>query len=92
MEYTHKQHQQENQRHIGLSYGELEQCTIGMRKVAYISLVRSTMEYGTRIWNPYIKGDIDKLDRIQNRGIRFLKKNKLQESINRAHNQYDMPA
>jgi hypothetical protein len=25
-------------------------------------------------WNPYLKGDIDKLERIQNRGIRFIKK------------------
>jgi hypothetical protein len=26
------------------------------------------------IWNPYLKGDIDKLERIQNRAIRFAKK------------------
>jgi hypothetical protein len=44
------------------------------RKTAYISRVRSTMEYGATIWNPYLKGDIDKLERIQNRGIRFIKK------------------
>jgi hypothetical protein len=33
------------------------------RKAAYISLVRSTMEYGATIWNPYLKGDIDKIER-----------------------------
>jgi len=32
------------------------------------------MEYGATIWNPYIKGDIDKLEKIQNRAIRFIKK------------------
>jgi hypothetical protein len=32
------------------------------------------MEYGATIWNPYLKGDIDKLERIQNRAIRFVKK------------------
>ena len=32
------------------------------------------MEYGTTIWNPYLKGDIDKLERIQNRAARFIKK------------------
>jgi hypothetical protein len=32
------------------------------------------MEYGATIWNPYPKGDIDKLERIQNRAIRFVKK------------------
>ena len=31
------------------------------RKTAYISLVRSTMEYGATIWNPYLKGDIDNI-------------------------------
>ena len=33
-----------------------------------------TPEYGVTIWNPYLKGDIDKLERIQNRAIRFVKK------------------
>ena len=32
------------------------------------------MEYGATIWNPYLKGDIHKLERIQNRAIRFVKK------------------
>jgi hypothetical protein len=32
------------------------------------------MEYGATIWNPYLKGDIDKLERIQNGAIRFVKK------------------
>jgi len=32
------------------------------------------MEYGATIWNPYLKGDIDKLEKIQNRAIRFIKK------------------
>jgi hypothetical protein len=32
------------------------------------------MECGATTWNPHLKGDIDKLERIQNRGIRFIKK------------------
>ena len=32
------------------------------------------MEYGATIWNPYIKRDIDILERIQNRAIRFITK------------------
>ncbi|KAK3102780.1 hypothetical protein FSP39_013870 [Pinctada imbricata] len=32
------------------------------------------MEYGATIWNPYLKGDIDKLEKIQNTAIRFIKK------------------
>jgi hypothetical protein len=30
--------------------------------------------YGATIWNPYLKGDKDKLERIQNRAIRFVRK------------------
>ena len=44
------------------------------RKTAYISLVRSVMEYGATIWNPNLKGDIDKLEKMQNRAIRFIKR------------------
>jgi hypothetical protein len=32
------------------------------------------MEYGATIWNPYLKGDIDKLEKIQNRTICFIKR------------------
>jgi hypothetical protein len=32
------------------------------------------MEYGAILWNPYLKGDIDKLERILNRAIRFANK------------------
>ncbi|KAK3089266.1 hypothetical protein FSP39_002210 [Pinctada imbricata] len=52
----------------------LRNVPLNCRKTAYISLVRSIMEYGATIWNPYLKGDIDKLEKIQNRAIRFIKK------------------
>jgi hypothetical protein len=44
------------------------------RKTAYVTLVRSIMEYGATIWNPYLKEDIDRLERIHNRAISFAKK------------------
>ena len=47
-----------------------------------ISFVRSTMEYGATVWNTYLKGEIDKLEQIQNRAIRFIKKD-LQEQKSR---------
>ena len=31
----------------------------------YISLVRSHLEFAFTVWNPYLKGDIEKLERIQ---------------------------
>ena len=44
------------------------------RNTTYVTLVRSIMEYGATIWNPYLKEDIDRLERIQNRAISFAKK------------------
>jgi hypothetical protein len=32
------------------------------------------MEYAATIWNPYLKGDIDKLEKIHNRVICFIKR------------------
>ena len=59
---------------LGFLRRNLRNVPENCRKTAYISLLRSTMEYGATIWNPYLKGDIDKLERIQNRATRFIKK------------------
>ena len=48
-----------------------QQC----RRNAYLALVRSKMEYGCVIWDPYTKTDIDKLERIQRSAARFIMKN-----------------
>jgi hypothetical protein len=36
-------------------------------------MVRSTLEYGCLIWDPYTNKDIDKLESIQKRAARFIK-------------------
>jgi hypothetical protein len=41
---------------------------------AYISLGRSVLEYGTTIWDPYQKNDIEKLEKNQRRGARLTNK------------------
>jgi hypothetical protein len=38
------------------------------------ALVRSTMEYGSIIWDPYTQQEITKLESIQRRGARFITK------------------
>ena len=34
--------------------------------------MRSTLEYGCTIWDPYCQGDIDQLEKIQRRAARFI--------------------
>ena len=41
-------------------------------KTLYTSLVRSKLEYNTLIWSPYLNFQIQSLDNIQNRFLRFM--------------------
>jgi hypothetical protein len=58
---------------LGILRRNLRNVPETCRKTTYVTLVRSIMEYRATIWNPYLKGDIDKLERIQNRSIMFAK-------------------
>ena len=41
-------------------------------KVLYCTLVRSQVEYRSVVWSPYTARNIDKLERIQRRGTKFI--------------------
>ena len=51
----------------------LRQCPPRVQKLAYLAMVRSTLEYGCLIWDPYTNKDIDKLESMQMRATRFIK-------------------
>jgi hypothetical protein len=57
---------------LGFLRRNLGNCPRECRKLAYISLIRSTLEYGGIVWDPYLKKDIDQLERIQRQGARFI--------------------
>ena len=57
---------------LGFIRRNLHHCPPRTRKTAYVSLVRSTLEYGAIIWDPFLKSDIDKLERIQRKAARFI--------------------
>jgi hypothetical protein len=57
---------------LGFLMRNLQHCPRECRRTAYIALVRSIMEYGSIIWDPYTKQEITKLGSIQRRGARFI--------------------
>jgi hypothetical protein len=50
----------------------LKRCPQECRRTAYIGLVRSILEYGATIWDPYLQQDIDILERVQRKAARFI--------------------
>ena len=59
---------------LGLSRRNLHHCPAKTHMSAYNSLVRSTLEYGAIIWDPFLQSDIDKIKIIQRKALRFIKR------------------
>ncbi len=59
-------------RRLGFLRRNLKNCPQELRKVAYLSLVRSAAEYGAAAWDPFLEGDKVALERVQNRAIRWV--------------------
>ena len=57
---------------IGFLRRNLKSCPQDCRKSAYISLVRSVLDYGSIIWDPYLSRDIEKLERVQRQAACFI--------------------
>ena len=47
---------------LGFVMRNLKKCPTECKKAAYISLVRSTLEYGAVIWDPPLEKDIYKIN------------------------------
>ena len=58
---------------LGFIQRNLKKCPQECKKVAYVALVRSTLEYGATVWDPYYEKDIYKLEKIQRKAARFIK-------------------
>ena len=52
---------------------KLKGCPEKLKKTAYFSLIRSFMEYGTTVWDPYQKYNSDKIEGVQHGAARFVK-------------------
>ena len=51
----------------------LKGCPEKLKQTAYFSLIRSFMEYGATVWDPYQRYNSDKVERVQRRAARFVK-------------------
>jgi len=50
----------------------LKTADMPTRKIAYYSIVRSTLEFASQVWDPYEKNKIKQLEKIQNQALRFI--------------------
>lgn len=51
---------------LGFIQRNLRHCPTHCRKSAYIALVRSTLEYGSVVWDPHLQKDIEKIENKHN--------------------------
>ena len=49
---------------LGFLRRNLKKCPEECRKLAYIFLVRSTLEYGSSIWDPYLQKNINCIEKF----------------------------
>jgi len=54
--------------------GNVSCCPPHTKATAYISLVRSHLEYAAAAWDPYFVGDCKQLEKVQRRAARFVKR------------------
>ncbi|XP_070206189.1 uncharacterized protein [Littorina saxatilis] len=57
---------------LGFLRRNLQRCPPRCRQQAYLSLVRPLLEYGAVVWDPYLKKDIDCIERVQRKALRFI--------------------
>ena len=59
-------------RTLGFLRRNLGKCSPQIKEKAYISLVRSQLEYASAVWDPHRQTQIDQLEKIQRRAVRFI--------------------
>ena len=60
---------------LGFLRRNLKACPPKLKETAYFSLVRSSLEYSSAVWDPFRQKDIDKLEKIQRSAAKFVTQN-----------------
>ena len=60
----------------------IHDCPMSVKEVCYKTLVRPILDYGSCVWDPHFKVDIDSLEKVQKRAGRFVTGNYTFESGN----------
>jgi hypothetical protein len=57
---------------LGFLKRNLRNCPQKLKRMAYVSLVRSQMEYGCAIWDPHLAKDKNALEQVQRKAARWI--------------------
>ena len=60
---------------LGFLQRNLKACPPKLRKTAYFSLVRPSLEYSSAVWDPFRQKYINKLEKIQRSAAKFVTQN-----------------
>ena len=72
---------------LGLLRRNLIDCPQELKEIAYISMVRSILEYASAVWDPHLAKDKSALERVQRRAARFVKNEyKIYDQANNEYN------
>ena len=57
---------------LGFLRRNIHSFPLQCKRMAYLSLVRSSIEYSSVVWDPYYQKDIERLEGVQNAAVRFI--------------------
>ena len=60
------------QRTLNFLQRNLHRCPQKVREQAYVALVRPTLEYAATVWDPYHQKEVNSLERVQRKAVRFI--------------------
>ena len=66
---------------LGFIRRNIGRCPESIKETLYTAMVRPHLEYASGAWNPHLKKDINKLENIQRKASRFVKKKKKKAAI-----------